>query len=136
MLNGNVSRPIRVMTEDAASWPGVSTAVCVRPHLVPPPGALYFYQTRAMILTYSRESMVGTDTPTPLRLILGIGAFVLLGTPLVAYLWETVNRLLAGVFDAPRLLISVPALVLLLVLFRFMARAVLEWDRGRRGETS
>ncbi|MGI9190037.1 MAG: hypothetical protein ACR2F9_07815 [Longimicrobiaceae bacterium] len=47
--------------------------------------------------------------------------FVLLGMPLVGYVWETLNRLLAGHFDPLRLAVSVPLLVLLVVLLRVLA---------------
>ncbi|HEX6132451.1 MAG TPA: hypothetical protein VFZ24_00625 [Longimicrobiales bacterium] len=71
---------------------------------------------------------------SPSRLVLGIGLFVLLGTPLVAYLWETLNRLFAGIIEPVRLLIAIPALAVFYVLLRFMARTVRAWD-GRASST-
>jgi hypothetical protein len=56
------------------------------------------------------------------RLIAMISLFALLGTPLVAFLWETLNRLMAGWFDPVRIVISVPALVILYFLLRYMGR--------------
>jgi len=57
-----------------------------------------------------------------------IALYVLLGTPLVAYVWETLNRLLAGHFDGVRLLITVPVAILLWVLLRAMAGSVHSWE--------
>lgn len=51
-----------------------------------------------------------------------IALFTLLGIPLVAYLWETLNRVMAGYFDPVRIGISIPVLLLFFVLLRFMAR--------------
>ena len=48
-----------------------------------------------------------------------LAATVLLGVPLLAYVWETLNRLFAGHFDAGRLAVTAPvalALVGVLVL--------------------
>ncbi|HEX6308046.1 MAG TPA: hypothetical protein VFZ69_07655 [Longimicrobiales bacterium] len=68
---------------------------------------------------------------SPSRLVLGIGLFVLLGTPLVAYIWETLNRLFAGILEPVRLLIAIPALALFYLLLRFMARTVHAWETAR-----
>jgi hypothetical protein len=57
------------------------------------------------------------------RLIATIALFALLGTPLVAFLWETLNRLMVGWFDPVRIAISIPVLVLLYFLLRYIARA-------------
>lgn len=68
---------------------------------------------------------------TTSRLVLGIALFVLLGTPLVGYLWEALNNLLAGHIRPMQLLLAVPAAVLFYLLLRFMGRTVRAWDRGR-----
>lgn len=65
------------------------------------------------------------------RLVLGIALFVLIGSPLVGYLWEALNNLLAGHVRPLQLLIAVPAAVLFYLLLRFMGRTVLAWDSGR-----
>jgi hypothetical protein len=83
--------------------------------------------------------MAGTDTSSR-RLVIGIALFVLVGTPLVAYLWETLNRLFAGIVEPLRLLGALPAAVLFYLLLRFMARSIATWqaagaapaDRGAR----
>lgn len=62
------------------------------------------------------------------RLVLGIGAFVLIGTPLLGYLWHTANDLLAGDFRPARVLIAFPVGFLLYALMRSMRKTVNAWD--------
>jgi hypothetical protein len=58
--------------------------------------------------------------------IVGLMAgMVLLGIPLVAYLWESLNQLLAGHVNGRRLLVSLPLAA---------ALAALLWTGGRRLE--
>lgn len=59
--------------------------------------------------------------------MLAILLLVLVGGPLVAYLWETLNRLMAGFVEPVRLLIALPVLVLFALLLRFVARLVERW---------
>jgi hypothetical protein len=67
----------------------------------------------------------------------GIAAFVFLGVPLLAYVWETLNDLLAGHWNPRRFLIAIPAFLLLLLLGRICAGVVQRWDRARpRGPSS
>ncbi len=73
--------------------------------------------------------------PTMSRLVVGIGLFVLVGFPLVAYLWEAMNELFAGRVRPTQLLIAVPVAVLLYLLLRFMARSVLSWERAHAAST-
>jgi Na+/melibiose symporter-like transporter len=61
------------------------------------------------------------------RLMLRIGLFVLLGSPLVGFLWETLNQVLAGRFEPLMLLGFLPAALLFWLLLRSMARAVESW---------
>lgn len=61
------------------------------------------------------------------RLMLRIGLFVLLGSPLVGFLWETLNQVLAGRFEPLMLLGFLPAALLFWLLLRSMARAVEAW---------
>jgi uncharacterized Tic20 family protein len=63
-----------------------------------------------------------------LKLFGWIALFVALGAPLVAWLWETLNGLLAGHFDALRVAISVPVLAVLYVLLILLARFVQRLD--------
>jgi len=65
-------------------------------------------------------------------LVAGIALFVVIGIPLTAYVWETLNQLLAGrVVARARLLITLPALALLIGLWRVLARTVQRWDADR-----
>jgi hypothetical protein len=57
--------------------------------------------------------MAGTGGAGPGRLLVTLAAFVVLGIPLVAYLWESLNQLLAGRVHTPRVLLSVPLLAAL-----------------------
>ncbi|MEX2571101.1 MAG: hypothetical protein WD737_07325 [Gemmatimonadota bacterium] len=61
-------------------------------------------------------------------------AFLLLlavvGGLLVAYLWETLNRLLSGFIDPVRLLISIPVAVVFVLLLRSMGHAIERWHSG------
>ncbi len=61
-------------------------------------------------------------------LVAGIALFVLIGIPLTAYVWETLNQLMAGRVVVARALLTLPALALLIGLWRGIARAVQRWD--------
>ena len=65
------------------------------------------------------------------KLIAGIAAFVLVGFPLVGYLWETLNQLMAGNVRRGRLAVSLPLLLLLAVLLFMLARTVRGWEAER-----
>jgi hypothetical protein len=74
---------------------------------------------------------------------LGMGAlfgamavFVLLGSPLVFLIWETVNDLLTGHIVGLHLALAGPALVVLLILFRFLGRSIARWDARMHGPAS
>ena len=61
-------------------------------------------------------------TPSPGRHLAALGLFLLLGIPLVAYLWETVHQVLSLDVGGTRLLISVPGLAAFVLLMRYIAR--------------
>ncbi len=70
------------------------------------------------------------DTRTSLsvmRVMLQMGLVVLLGMPVVAYLWETLNQLMALHVNPTRLLISLPLLVVFMVWLRWVARQAQRW---------
>jgi asparagine N-glycosylation enzyme membrane subunit Stt3 len=69
--------------------------------------------------------------PSFLKLFGSILGFVLVGTPLVAYLWETLNQLMAGHFNGPRVAIGAVAALVLAALLRFLARSVWRWEGTR-----
>jgi hypothetical protein len=54
--------------------------------------------------------------------------FVLVGTPLVFYLWSVVNELLSGHVRGLRDLLALPVLGLFVVLLFVLGRAVSRWD--------
>ena len=76
--------------------------------------------------------MTGSATLSLPRLIGWIALFVLVGFPLVGYLWETLNVLLAGVVQPTRLVISVPVLLVLAGVLMLLSRAVRGWEAERR----
>lgn len=58
--------------------------------------------------------------------------FVIVGTPLVAYVWETLNLLVAGRADVGRLLITIPMAALLAGVLLMLARAISRWEGERQ----
>ena len=75
--------------------------------------------------------MRSTMRPSFLKLFGSILGFVLVGTPLVAYLWEILNQLMAGHFNGRRVAIAVVAAFVLAALLRFLARSVWRWEGTR-----
>jgi len=59
--------------------------------------------------------------------VLRIGLYVVLGAPLVGYLWQTVNEVLALHFDPIRLLVAVPVAALLAGLLVLLNRSITRW---------
>lgn len=64
------------------------------------------------------------------KLIGLISLFVVLGMPLVWYLWTVANELLTGHVDGQRLLLAVPVLAVFLTLLVFLSKAVRRWDEA------
>ncbi len=56
------------------------------------------------------------------RLCVQMGVIVMVGIPIVAYLWETLNQLLSLHVQPTRLWISLPLLVVLWVWLRWLSR--------------
>ena len=54
--------------------------------------------------------------------------FVVLGIPLVGFLWHSLNLLLSGAIEGWRLAAMVPVVLLLALLLRALARAVQRWE--------
>jgi Na+/melibiose symporter-like transporter len=72
---------------------------------------------------------MASQTGTSFGKLIGIIAvFTLLGIPVLAFLWETLNKLIAGVFEPWRLLVSVPVLLVFVVLLWFLARSLSRLD--------
>ncbi len=57
-----------------------------------------------------------------------IAAFVVVGAPMVYYLWTTINELLAGRFEASRLLGTLAILLIFLLLLGMLSRAIRRID--------
>ena len=62
------------------------------------------------------------DQPSLVPIIGLMALYVIAGMPLVAYLWETLNDVLALRFEPIRLLIAVPVVLLLVLLLRLLSR--------------
>lgn len=77
--------------------------------------------------------MADSNTGEMGKLAIAIAAFVVLGIPLLAYVWETFNRLFSGHLDTRRALITLPAIVLLVALLILLARTFsrLEGEQGK-----
>jgi hypothetical protein len=58
------------------------------------------------------------------RLITLVAVFALLGTPLVAYLWETTNVLMSGQVRPMQLGVGVVLLAVFIVLLRLLAKRI------------
>ncbi len=68
---------------------------------------------------------MGADKePSLVRIVLLMAVFVLIGVPLVAYLWETFSELLALRFQPIRLLIAIPVLALFSGLLYVLSRQI------------
>jgi hypothetical protein len=86
--------------------------------------------------TDQRNTMNATDEGAPQRLptlgfrklMIAMAAFVVIGTPLVYFLWTALNDVLTGRFDGRHLAFAAPALILFVVLLRYLARAVRRWE--------
>ena len=71
--------------------------------------------------------MVQSRSPARGRLTVAILLFVLLGSPLLAFLWETLNELMNGSVNPTRLLVSIPVLALFAALLTWLSRSVGRW---------
>ena len=59
-----------------------------------------------------------------------MGLFVVLGVPMVFFIWRFVNDLLSGRFVASEAALALGLLILFLVFLRLLARRVRRWDAG------
>ena len=67
------------------------------------------------------------------KLMALMALFVVIGVPMVAFLWETVNLLLALHVDGTRLLIALPLLVVFIGFLVVLARTVRRWNAQQIG---
>jgi hypothetical protein len=72
--------------------------------------------------------MTAESAPSTGEVIGLMALFVLLGLPLVGYLWETINQLLSLKIGTTRALISIPVLLLFIGLMMLVARRVQRWQ--------
>lgn len=56
--------------------------------------------------------------------------FVVVGAPLVWYLWQVLNDLLQGIVNPLHLLVAVPVLLLFLGLLALVSRTVARWEES------
>jgi hypothetical protein len=85
-------------------------------------GPQFVRASNASVVAFARkENAVG-------RILLMLVALLLAGIPLVGYLWETLNAVLALHFEPRRLLISVPVLLALMMILLLVARTVQRLD--------
>jgi len=61
-------------------------------------------------------------------LLLQMALYVLVGIPMVGYLWDTLNHLLALEGRATQVLIAVPVLLVFIGLMVVLARQVRRWE--------
>jgi hypothetical protein len=72
--------------------------------------------------------MTARATISSTRLFFSMAIHVLIGIPLVAYLWETLNELLALHPDPIGLLVALPLLIVFAALLSVLARRVRWWQ--------
>lgn len=66
------------------------------------------------------------------KLIGLMALFVAVGTPLVWYIWSSMNDVLTGRWDGGRLLRTLPVLLAFLLLLFLLAKSVRRWDTRQR----
>lgn len=72
--------------------------------------------------------------PAPIRiapLMARMAVFVVLGLPLVGFLWHSLNRFLSGSFEPWRLGASLAAALLLAGLLHLLAGRIRRWESER-----
>jgi hypothetical protein len=77
------------------------------------------------------DSEAGPSTAVA-PIVARVALFSIIGIPLAAYLWDTLNRLVAGDFSSVRLIIAVPTLLLFILLILYLSREVWRWEGSRR----
>ncbi len=68
------------------------------------------------------------------KLILSIAGFMIVGVPLVGYIWETLNQLLGGIVNPRNDLIALGLLIVLFGVFALLSRTVRGWESERQGQ--
>jgi hypothetical protein len=73
---------------------------------------------------------MSSPEPSPGKLVLLILAFVVIGIPVVAFVWDALNHLFAGDVTGRWLLTAVAGLAALGLLLMLMGRTLTGWDHG------
>ena len=76
------------------------------------------------------EKEVGESKEGPglAGLMIGMGVFVIIGVPMVFYIWRFINDLLMGQVVASNTLIALVLLVVFVLYIRIVARQVRKWE--------
>lgn len=78
----------------------------------------------------SKRHYLSSHDPGPGKLVLLILAFVVIGIPVVAFVWDALNHLFAGDVTGRWLLTAVAGLAALGLLLRLIGRTLTSWERG------
>lgn len=62
------------------------------------------------------------------RLIAGMAVLVLVGAPMVWFLWDVLNELLLGEVNGGRLLVALPVLAVFIGYLYFVSRRIQAWE--------
>lgn len=73
---------------------------------------------------------MSSHDPGPGKLVLLILAFVVIGIPVVAFVWDALNHLFAGDVTSRWLLTAVAGLAALGLLLTLVGRTLTSWERG------
>jgi hypothetical protein len=74
-----------------------------------------------------QSSTPAPSQPSMGRFVLRMGVYVLLGIPLVGFLWQTLNEVLELHFDPIRLFTAIPVLGALFVLLTLLNWSIRDW---------
>lgn len=74
------------------------------------------------------RSAGGSGGPEALSMVLAMLLLVIVGGPLVYFLWGAVNNILLGEFGRVRLVVVLPASIAFIVVVLYVARLVRRWE--------
>jgi len=75
------------------------------------------------------------EQPSALRLVIPLLGFVLFGAPLIALVWDALNRIATGVGSGRLVAISVAAAAVLGMWLALLGRTIRRWDARGRGRS-
>jgi hypothetical protein len=95
-------------------------------------GGVLYHRAEQLTLPPAQAGIVNHDrAPSIGSLMLYIALFVLIGTPLIALIWDALNLVMAGYFDPLRVGLSIPAVIVFIILARLLSRQVVRWQEHR-----